>query len=217
MIQKGVSYPYLSQGLNQDQYADFESNVRTLTIPLDAARNDVLIYATSSWLFVSDSSVLAANCQVRFNNYSGDLITLKRGLFLPFNFTKLYVTNTAQANDWIEIILGIGINQFLPPMLSVQSQLCKGGEFHSLADVTCTNAGNPTLILPYNVNRSEAIIRNLRSNVGPNPVRIGDAGAAAAEGHELDIAETIILSTNSALYCHNPNAGDQILSICYIE
>ena len=217
MIDKGVQYPLYSEGLSPSQYAELESAVRVVTIPMDAARTDQLWPVTSAWLFCYQASNRSVYMDIKINDITSENVRIKKGCFLPFSFNKLYVTNTAQAGEYLTLVLGRPNNPYIQPTISAMDAFHVGGVLTSIADVVCTNAGNPNLLIAQNLHRAELILKSSRLNIGPNPLRIGDGGAAAAEGIELDIGDTIILNTTSAIYAHNPNPGNQTVTIAYIE
>jgi hypothetical protein len=86
---------------------------------------------------------------------------------------------------------------------SIDAEIIPGTTFNSVADVALAAAAT-TLILAANADRKEAIISNLLANA--STMRIGDAGAAAANGIPLAPGETIVLTTSGEIRGFNPGA-----------
>lgn len=82
--------------------------------------------------------------------------------------------------------------------------------FESIADVT---VGSGTEILAANSNRKEAIIAALSSNA--LVVRIGDSGVAVGNGLELSPGQSVVLTTQAAIY--GQSSGSQKVCVAYTE
>jgi hypothetical protein len=80
----------------------------------------------------------------------------------------------------------------------------------SAPDVSCA-AGAQTPLVASNASTRAVLIKNLADN--PREIRVGDAGAAAAEGVALYPGETLRVQTSAALFAWNPHTGAMPVSI----
>lgn len=84
----------------------------------------------------------------------------------------------------------------------------------SLADDSIAT-GATELIAAADSDRHTLIVSNLAANTAT--FRIGDSGAAAANGIPLAPGETLVLDTSAAVYAYNPAAGAESLAIMAIK
>jgi hypothetical protein len=72
-------------------------------------------------------------------------------------------------------------------------------------------AGGTALVLASNPKRREVIVQN--RSVNAREVRIGDSGAAASEGIELQPGETLRLNVTADIYAYNPHTAAAVLAV----
>ncbi|KPK75277.1 MAG: hypothetical protein AMJ79_11865 [Phycisphaerae bacterium SM23_30] len=76
-------------------------------INLDEAREDVFWSLAGEYIYVEEVSASTAAASIRINRKSNDQINLELGTTIKTVFTQLFISNTAQADQWIDIIIGI--------------------------------------------------------------------------------------------------------------
>lgn len=84
-----------------------------------------------------------------------------------------------------------------------------GTSVQSLDDVTA--AQGQSLLIAANANRKELLISGLSTNT--DTVRVGGVTAAANNGQPIAPGGGAVLTTKGAVYVHNPNAADQVLTL----
>jgi len=89
-------------------------NYKTVRISLDTARVDHRYDFAGDFLYVETYSSPSAAAMVKFNKNTNDALGLKHNTRIETVFTTLYVTNTAQVGEWIEIIIGIDFRKYDP-------------------------------------------------------------------------------------------------------
>ena len=192
-----------------------------MTFALDNARSEAEIAMTGSFIWVREATDNATEITVKFNSQAGPGIVFQKGMVISGpEFSKIYLTHAAQANKSITLVYGIQptISLENPAIalasVTVSAPVASANNFKSIADVTLIGLAT-TLILAANLNRIEAIITNLAANA--QTMRIGDAGAAAAEGIELAPGQTLILTTTDEIRGFKPVAGNENVAVAYTE
>jgi hypothetical protein len=198
-----------------------EANIlQTTTIYLDAARDLVCMEIGGTCVWVQNASDLGANIDVRVNDQLRDPMNISQGFFIRgIPFSRIYVSNTAQAGKWITLFYTAEQEAKTVEISNPSSQftsitVSKASVLDSLADVALA-AGAQTQIVAGNAARRKIIIKNLAAN--PATLRIGDNGAAAANGHELAPGESIGLAVADAVYAWNPGVVAQSVSVVSTE
>ena len=124
-------------------------------------------------------------------------------------FSSVLVEN--KTSGALDVVLYIGDDDLFrkapPSSLTVSTP----SGLDSLADVSL-GAAATTLIKAINANRKEIIISNL--SVNTQTFRIGDSGAAPANGVPLPPGASIVLTTLAAVYGYNPGAGAESVAVC---
>lgn len=82
------------------------ASIETITIDLATARNNLLLEISGLVIYASDASDNSCNLQIQHNEQSNGLITITKNYGVEFPFYRLYLTNTAQANKTITLIIG---------------------------------------------------------------------------------------------------------------
>ncbi|MBA7518478.1 hypothetical protein ES705_10548 [subsurface metagenome] len=76
-------------------------------IDLSIARTDEIVMLAGEFLIVEESSSASATASVKLNMDKNDALRLRKGVGIETVFVKLYLTNTAQPGEWLNLIVGI--------------------------------------------------------------------------------------------------------------
>jgi len=203
------------------RFAADAAQFHTITIPLDVALNlkEIPMIGTCLWALIPSGGDLTPVATIRFNDQNGEGLAVSPGMFLKgLRFDRIFLTNTAQAGKSLTLFYGVdtfgnlAIQNAAIALASVT--FTKGTTFATAADVTVTTAAT-VQVLAANATRRYALIGNPIAN--PMLMRIGDAGAAAAEGIELLPGEKIRLETSAAIFAFNPDAVDRKITALEIS
>lgn len=127
-------------------------------------------------------------------------------------FSRLRLTNTSLGVNFIRVAVALGnindgrltfgggLSVTIPPIAAVAS----------LADVSIA-ATSTVQVVAADGTRRAVIVGNKKNNT--QTMRIGDAGANAAEGFELAPGEKVELEIIAALYAYNPGAVAESLTV----
>lgn len=91
----------------QDQAGKGWDNYAVKRIDLTQARTNVPMRKPGEFLYVSDSSGASALATVRLNRTTNPPLNLKEGVEIKTIFTVLFISNEAQAGEWIDLTIGI--------------------------------------------------------------------------------------------------------------
>jgi len=83
------------------------NNYTRRRIDLATARNDEMVSLAGEFLYVEEVSSESALATLRLNRNTNDSIDLRRNVILKTIFNRLYLTNTAQAGEWIDLLVGV--------------------------------------------------------------------------------------------------------------
>jgi len=83
-------------------------------INLDNARLDELLTIAGEYIYVEEVSSSSAAASLKLNRNTNDSIDLIAGVTVETIFTDLYITNTAQAGEWIDLLIGINFKYRKP-------------------------------------------------------------------------------------------------------
>jgi hypothetical protein len=97
---------------------------------------------------------------------------------------------------------------------SISASVTPGSQLDSAADVSIDTV-TTALVSAANSNRKDLVIANLAANL--STMRIGDAGAGAANGIELAPGAAVTLTTAAAVYAYNPGASAESLAVLEIN
>jgi len=128
---------------------------------------------------------------------------------LPAPFAWLRVRNDGAGA--VDAVALIGSGEMSKTGTVTQS---KPGALDSLADKSCA-ATAVTQLVAANATRRELLIVNLAAGV--ETLRIGDSGAAAANGLPLDPGQSMTLTTTAAVYAYNPGAAAQSVALAEVN
>ncbi len=82
-------------------------NYHKKRIDLSVARDNKQIDWTGEILIVEKASSSSASATVRFNFDNADELILEEDVEIESIFGRLYLTNDAQADEWLDVIVGI--------------------------------------------------------------------------------------------------------------
>lgn len=101
------------QRLGDQSKRDWDNYLRR-RIYLDEPRINGLMAVAGEYLYVEKVSASVASASVRINRNTNDDISLVVGTRIETVFKELYITNTAQAGEWIDLIIGINFKYYRP-------------------------------------------------------------------------------------------------------
>lgn len=115
-------------------------NYKTLRISLDTARTNHRYDLAGDFLYVEAYSSPSAAATAKFNKNTNDPLDLKHNTRIETVFTTLYITNEAQAGEWIELIVGIDFRKYDPEITSRPEPQAVIELTHASADTNVTPA-----------------------------------------------------------------------------
>ncbi len=146
-------------------------------IPLDNARTKEFMSLTGNYFAVINASALDATISVGFNRADADLISFTQGLIMRRPYTKLFISNTAQAGTWVDLLIGTTSPELLEVLdnrtalvsstllTNILDQL-KGGTAFQTWDTEKTVGLAEGIVIASNVLRKGAMIQAKSSNTG---------------------------------------------------
>jgi hypothetical protein len=129
----------------------------------------------------------------KFSMEAGDKIMVAGG------FEEFRIENDV-AGAAITLELTVGYGDLTRRTVAGSVTLAKPAGLSDAADVLLTAGGPADLVSAANSAREEIIISNLAANAAV--VRIGTSNAAAARGVELSPGQTVVLTTQAAIYAY---------------
>lgn len=155
---------------------------------------------------VSSESALAT---IRLNRNTNDLIGLQVGTVIKTVFKDFYITNTAQAGEWIDIIIGINFEYY--------KKFVAGGiissEVQQVLNLTHANADTNIAAAAHVCNRAL-----IKADVNNTQTAWIDFGVAAVQNNcvPLDPGEWIKVSiSNTNRINANFEVGGEIVYVVY--
>lgn len=83
-------------------------DIRLITIDLASARTDEELSLKGNFVWAANATTLNSRIDIRFNNQAGDVLPLLRGVSIGgVPFTRLYISNTAQAGETITLFSAV--------------------------------------------------------------------------------------------------------------
>ena len=159
-------------------------NYQPQRILLDAALDNKELPIAGDTLIVVNASSINALATVRLNNTSNEAIDLRLGRKINTIFTTLFMSCTAQAGEWLDVLAGIDFDiDFTDLLLSTMNELIDDSEAQPSITVTNATADANTVAAAHPC--SSVIIKSLSTNTGLVWVNIG---AAAVEGSCYDLS-----------------------------
>ncbi len=188
----------------KDQVKRGWENYRKKRIHLDTARVDERFSWTGDFMYVEGSSAEAALAGVKLNRNTNESLALQVGTKVKTVFTCFYFSNTAQAGQWIDLIVGVNFEKYdTPPDALTQ-------EAAAFINVTGVGANDDVTFTPLAT--TEIMVGTDLSNTGAVWVNL-DAGAAVDTGWELDPGDHIRFNIGNMrrLNLRIVSAGDKVL------
>lgn len=198
------------------------NRIGTIRIPLDNARvNERLKLGAFNFFWAYRASRLNATIDVRFGHQRNPAVAVENGFSFQTKASEIYLTNDAQAGEWIEFLyvrddgkdngfaFSVAQGAFQEIKIDISQNTIVTVPDDSVASTTTE------MILPTNTDRRKAILSNPFGN--PREFRIGDSSTGAARGIELQPGATISLETTDAIYAYNPDAFAMSITIVEIE
>ncbi len=190
-------------------------------VDLSTARDNARIDIKGGFVRVVGASSPTAQFDVAVDNNIGtnDQFTMQKTDALTYGpgFEKIYITNAAQANEWIEFVVTpskevfdfeVGQDFFVSGIAgTVTVEETKAETFATFPDVALAN-GVATLLIAASTSRRQVHISNLVAN--GVPIRVGDASVGAARGAEVGIGSTYIIDTSDDVYAFVGSAGKSV-------
>jgi len=210
-------FPRAYEGVALPEYGRGAPVLKKKYFDLSIARDLVTIEVGGSTLWAIRAGSFNSWIDVRLNEQTDDPFRFELGMFVRgAPFSRLYVSNDAQAGEWIEIVYMAESPEFIgkleianPASQFNEVSVTKSANFTTVADVAVNAA--TVQVLAGNAATRTAFISNLLSN--PNAVRVGDANTGAARGMELDIGGTLAVSTYDDIYVYS--AGNSSIGVAY--
>ena len=156
-------------------------NYSVITIDLATARTNELHHVPGDILYVNKVSSKSAAATARFNLTKNDEVELKLHSRIETVFTSLFISNEAQAGEWMELVIGIN---FKVSNLNIPSR----SELQPV--ITITNASADTNQAGAAHPCNEALIKADVKNTGIVWIDFGNAAVQDA-CYPLDPGEWI--------------------------
>lgn len=129
----------------KDQVLRSWENYKRFTIDLSTERISEFTGICAEFLVVEKVSSESAAASIRLNRNTNDPIDLQIGVVIKTVFKEFYITNEAQADEWVDIVVGINFEYYK----KAAGNGILGGEAQpalvvtALANVNVTPAANP--------------------------------------------------------------------------
>ena len=188
-----------------DQVKKGWENYKKKRLDLSAAQELLRLDLAGEFLYVEAVSSASAIATVRLNRNSNDEITLSHQTKIRTIFTTLFITHTAQAGEWIDLIIGINFEYFKPDNIRDEVQQVLNLT-HANPDTNVAGAANIC---------NTALIK---ADVLNTDIAWIDFGVAAVQDScmPLDPGEWIRVSiSNTDQINANFEVGGEIVYICY--
>lgn len=91
----------------KDQVLRSWENYKRFRIDLSTARTAEFTAIAGEFFYIEEVSSASAAASIRLNRNTNDPIDLQIGVVIKTIFKEFYITNDAQADEWIDIIIGI--------------------------------------------------------------------------------------------------------------
>lgn len=171
------------QRLKNQVLRGWENYVRK-RINLSTARATEFWGIAGEFFYVEDVSSESASASIRLNRNTNDSIALEIGVVIKTIFKEFYITNAAQANEWIDVIVGINFEYYKKQV----GNGIVGSEAQPAIIVTNALPNTNTIAASHICNR--ALIRAHSANTGTAWVNFG-AAASANNCFELEKRDAV--------------------------
>ena len=204
-------FPVPDEGEAQQAYGEKRPRIHTRRIDLDNERNEELLKLGGNFIWAARASSYTALAEIGFQQQGQGRIPFQQGSAVRVGpFDRIYLTNTAQSGEWIEIVVvreetgNFAIEN--PGSAFDTVQFSTPTSINTSSDVNIS-ASSSALVVGANSNRKEAVIRSLSSNT--NTARIGGGGVGATSGIPLEPGQSFTLSVTDNINAYNEDdTGD---------
>lgn len=203
-----------NEGRSPPPFGRDQASVRRIVIDLSTARTNDPIKICGDVFWVVDASQLGELAQATFNEPGQglDQLPIGKGLKISgIDYSTVFLTNTAQAGKWLEIVYGVlgrkGL-QLDDALLDSSVVTVEVGSTLDNAAHVSTVATTITLLSAANTARRFITISSLSTNTAN--IQIGSAAVGAAAGLILEPGDSITLETTAAVYYYTATAGQTI-------
>lgn len=177
-------------------------------IHLDAARSLEEWGIAGEYLYVEEVSSESARLTISLNRNTNDPIDLENGVKIRTIFTQIYITNTAQPGEWIDLIIGINFEYTKPAGRGLDAGVAQQvlNLTHANADTSAAAAAHPC---------NSALIK---ADVNNTQVAWIDFGVAAVQSDclPLDAGEWVrVKISNTDQINANFEVGGELVFIVY--
>ena len=190
-----------------DQVLRSWNNYVRRRINLSTARTNEYFGIVGEFFYVEQVSSESAKADIRLNRNTNDEIDLELGTVIKTIFQEIYITNTAQTDQWIDVIIGINFEYYK------KSQGVMGDEVKQVLNLTHANADTDVAAAANPCNRAM-----IKADVNNTQVAWIDFGVAAVQVNcmPLDAGESITVSISNTDRIHaNFEVGGEIVYIAY--
>ena len=174
----------------KDQVLKGWENYFRRRIHLTDARTAEFWGVTGEFLYVEEVSSKSAAAAIRLNLNTNDEIDLQTGVVIKTVFKEFYITNTAQAGEWIDIIVGINFEYYKHHA----GDAIAGAEAQAVVKLTHANPNTNVAAAAQICNRAL-----IKADVNNTQTAWIDFGIAAVQNacHPLDPHEAIEVSLSN--------------------
>ncbi len=175
-------------------------------ISLTSARAAEYWGIAGEFLYVEQASSGSAKANISINRNTNDQIDLELGTVIKTIFTELYISNEAQTDEWIDIIIGINF-EYYKKFQGV------GDEVRQVLNLTHANPNTDVAAAANPCNRAL-----IKADVNNTQTAWIDFGVAAVQNNcmPLDAGEWIRVNISNTDQIHaNFEVGGEIIYIAY--
>ncbi len=171
----------------QDQVTRDWENYRKKRFDLTTARVEELVNMSGDFFYIEGASSEAALATVKFNRNTNEALAVKQGTTIKTVFKGFYLSNTAQAGQWIDLILGVNFEKI---------DAGPGLDPEAAAFVNTTGSGANDDITYASLATTEIMVMADYGNAGDLWVNL-DAAGAVDIGWRLDSGDWIKISLSN--------------------
>ena len=187
---------------------DVKTSFQTRTYSI-AAGNTLDIELDADTVLITELTG-ASTIEISVNN--GPASTAFKGLEISGEIRRLRFRNTTAGSVTLEVLTAVGLvvrdRRVNPVGGTVPVSITSPATWDSAGEVSVP-ASTTTLVLASASNRRAAVLAAPGSN--PREILVTDSAGSATDGIPLWPGERIELLTTSAVYCHNPHTGVQLV------
>lgn len=208
-------YPVAFEGQSPEEFGRAASRIGIVTIPLDNARQQQEFTIGGTMLWAINASTIGAQLTVQFQDYTSAEIPYSKGLSIRgVRYSKLYLTNEAQAGEFITLLYAVeaeGGLQIDNPLQDADAANITGIDpgvvlpvsesdyfdtFDSLADQSMSTT--PAQIVAASSVKRELILQADANNT--DDIIIGDSGIGTANGIRIAPGQNFIINSKGEVY-----------------